>query len=47
MRGLLPAVDYTVIDGEVTVEHGRMTGVDEEKLVADSDRELGRYLADM
>ena len=45
--GLRGAVDYTVIDGEVTVEHGVMTGVDEEKLVAESDRELRRYLASM
>jgi cytosine/adenosine deaminase-related metal-dependent hydrolase len=45
--GLRGAVDYTVIDGEVTVEHGVMTGVDEEKLVAESDRELRRCLASM
>ena len=43
--GVRGAVDYTVIDGEVTVEHGRICGVDEEKLAADSDRELKRYLA--
>ncbi len=43
--GVRGAVDYTVIDGEVTVENGRITGVDEEKLSADSDRELKRYLA--
>ena len=42
--GVRGAVDYTVIDGEVTVENGRITGVDEEKLSADSDRELKRYL---
>lgn len=43
--GVRGAVDYTVIDGEITVEHGRICGVDEEKLSADSDRELKRYLA--
>ena len=43
--GVRGSVDYTVIDGEVTVENGRITGVDEEKLSADSDRELKRYLA--
>jgi len=42
--GVRGAVDYTVIDGEVTVEHGRICGADEEKLAADSDRELKRYL---
>ena len=42
--GVRGAVDYTVIDGEITVEHGRICGVDEEKLSADSDRELKRYL---
>jgi len=45
--GLRGAVDYTVIDGEVTVEHGAITGIDEEKVVADSNKELGRYLADI
>ena len=43
--GLRGAVDYTVIDGEVTVENGAITGIDEEKVVADSNKELGRYLA--
>ena len=45
--GVRGAVDYTVIDGEVTVEHGAITGIDEEKVVADSNKELGRYLADL
>ena len=44
--GLRGAVDYTVIDGEVTVEHGVITGIDEEKITADSARELRRYLGD-
>ena len=43
--GLRGAVDYTVIDGEVTVENGAITGIDEEKVGADSNKELGRYLA--
>jgi cytosine/adenosine deaminase-related metal-dependent hydrolase len=42
--GIRGAVDYTVIDGKITVEHGRITGIDEEKIAADSDRELRRYL---
>lgn len=42
--GLKGAVDYTVVNGEVTVEHGKLTRVDEEKLVCDCDEELKRYL---
>ena len=42
--GLRGPVDYTVIDGKVTVDHGRITGIDEEKIVMDSGRELIRYL---
>ena len=45
--GVRGAVDYTVIDGEVTVANGAITGIDEEKVVADSNKELGRYLADL
>lgn len=42
--GFRMPVDYTVINGKVTVEEGRLTGVDEAKLVEDSNRELKRYL---
>ena len=42
--GLRGPVDYTVINGKVTVEHGRITGIDEEKTAADAGRELIRYL---
>ena len=42
--GLRGPADYTVIDGKVTVDHGRITGIDEEKIAADSGRELIRYL---
>ena len=45
--GLKGAVDWTVVNGKVTVEHGRLTGADEEKIVADADEELKRYLADI
>ena len=45
--GVRGSVDYTVIDGEVTVANGAITGIDEEKVVADSNKELGRYLADI
>jgi hypothetical protein len=37
-------VDYTVIDGKVTVSHGIITGIDEEKIVRESQKELARYL---
>ncbi len=42
--GIKKPVEYTVIDGEIAVDHGRITGTDEEKVVADSERELKRYL---
>ena len=42
--GLRGAVDYTVIDGKVTVSHGNITGIDEEKIVRESQKELARYL---
>lgn len=42
--GIRGAVDYTVIDGKITVDHGRITGIDEEKIAADSERELRRYM---
>ena len=44
--GIRGAVDYTVIDGEITVDHGRITGIDEEKITEDSRRELRRYLGE-
>lgn len=42
--GFRMPVDYTVINGEIAVEGGRLTGVDEKKLVEDSGKELRRYL---
>ena len=42
--GLRTPVDYTVINGKVTVEHGRILGIEEEKIVRDSNKELKRYL---
>lgn len=42
--GFRMPVDYTVINGKVTVEGGRLTGIDEAKLVEDSNKELKRYL---
>ena len=45
--GLKGAVDWTVVNGNITVEHGQLRGADEEKIVADSDQELARYLKDL
>ena len=42
--GLRGAVDYTVIDGQITVDHGHISGIEEEKIAEDSARELARYL---
>ncbi len=38
------AVDYTVINGAVAVEHGRLAGVDEEALAAAAGQEAADYL---
>lgn len=42
--GLKGPVDYTVVNGRVAVRKGRLTGVEEEVLVAEADREARRYL---
>lgn len=42
--GLKGPVDYTVVNGQVTVRKGRLTGVDEEALAAEANRETKRYL---
>ena len=42
--GFRMPVDYTVINGELTVDGGRLTGIDEARLVEDADKELKRYL---
>ena len=42
--GVKGPVDYTVVNGRVTVRDGRLTGVDEEKLVRDAEQEIRRYL---
>ncbi len=42
--GFRMPVDYTVINGKVTVENGCLTGIDERKLVDDANKELRRYL---
>ena len=42
--GLKGAVDYTIVNGEVTVEQGRLAHVDEEKLAYDANRQDQLYL---
>ena len=42
--GFSGVVDYTVVNGKVVVENGRLTAVDEEKLAYDSERKIGEYL---
>ena len=49
--GTLPAavgfsgpVDYTIVNGKITVENGKLTLIDEEKLAADSSRKIKEYL---
>ena len=42
--GLKGPVDYTVVDGRVTVRKGRLTGVDEEALADEANWEAKRYL---
>lgn len=45
--GLKGPVDGTVVNGRVTVENGRLVGIDEERLASDAEREIRRYLADL
>lgn len=42
--GLKGAVDYTVVNGKIVVEHGRLTGIDEEKESAAGRRLVEKYL---
>ena len=42
--GLRAPVDYTVVNGRVTVENGRLAGIDEARLVQQSEAEIERYL---
>ena len=44
--GLKAPVDYTVINGEVTVDQGQIVDFDEAKVVAESNEELRRYLGE-
>jgi cytosine/adenosine deaminase-related metal-dependent hydrolase len=42
--GLCGPVDYTVVNGEVTVEKGRLTKMDEEALFSKANQKLNEYL---
>ena len=42
--GLKGPVDYTVVNGRLTVKNGRLTRVDEAQLAAKADLEIHRYL---
>ena len=42
--GVRGAVDYTIINGRVAVRQGRLAGLDEEKLAAESRRACEKYL---
>lgn len=43
--GLSGAVDYTVINGKVTVENGRLTMIDEDRLCEKSEQKIKAYLS--
>lgn len=43
--GLKGPVDYTVVNGRVTVAQGRLTNVDEEKLAAEANQKVADYLS--
>ena len=43
--GVRGAVDYTVVNGKVTVRHGKLVTVDEEKVAREANRKCGEYLS--
>lgn len=42
--GLKGSVDYTIVNGEITVENGRCVNIDEEALVVKANKKVGEYL---
>lgn len=42
--GCKTPVEYCIVNGKVTIRGGRLTGVDEERLAAESDRKCREYL---
>lgn len=45
--GLKGAVDYTIVNGKVTVENGRLVTVDEETLSDKANKKVKTYLSDL
>ncbi len=43
--GLKGAVDYTIVNGQIAVKDGELTGVDERKIVAGANDAVTRYLS--
>ena len=43
--GVRGPVDYTVVNGKVTVEHGRLTTIDEEKVALQANQKCDAYLS--
>ena len=43
--GVRGPVDYTVVHGRVTVEHGRLVSVDEARLAREADAKCRAYLS--
>ena len=43
--GVRAAVDYTVVNGKVTVRHGKLVTVDEEKVAREANQKCGEYLS--
>lgn len=42
--GVRNAVDYTIVNGRVTVRHGKLTGLDEDRLAAEARASCEKYL---
>ncbi|HHU04208.1 MAG TPA: amidohydrolase family protein, partial [Fastidiosipila sp.] len=42
--GIKNHVDYTVVNGKVTVRDGKVVDMDEDKLIADANQEVIRFL---
>lgn len=43
--GVKGAVDYTIVNGKVTVRKGRLAGIDEEKLAYEANKRAEKYLS--
>ena len=43
--GLKGSVDYTVVNGQIVVKQGRLTGVEEEIITKQANRLVTEYLA--